>query len=131
MKSKEDMVEGEGENKIVLSNFIIRITCLFTVTRLSTVVDSKIVVDKILPFLNNFVDDSVPNIRFNIAKSYGVIVEAFINSNIPKADIETLVEREMSPNLAQFQRDEDVDVRFFANQTSEKIEKLLKNYQAQ
>ena len=59
----------------LLENFIYRFTLLTTLTSLSKVVAPKVIVDQILPFIVKLADDEVPNIRFNVAKSYPVIME--------------------------------------------------------
>ena len=43
------------------------------------VIDYKVLIDKVLPFINGLINDSVPNIRFNVAKSYLILVESLIN----------------------------------------------------
>ena len=80
--------------------------------------------------------DPIPNIRFNVAKSYGVLID--ILKRLPDSDSATIVEMEkqgatdfpgstrgqqiirdeiMSP-LEKLMSDDDVDVRFFATTAS-------------
>ena len=87
---------------------VIRITCLFAITKLIPVMNNDIIVSKLLPFINNFIDDSVPNIRFNIAKSYLVIAETLVKSKDNGA--QKLINNEILPNLQKLQSDDDVDV---------------------
>ena len=73
--------------------------------------------------------DEIPNIRFNVAKSYAVLIDTL--RRLPEA--KTLVEVEKSgetptpsprsqeliqqrilPSLEKLQEDDDVDVRYFA-----------------
>lgn len=78
--------------------------------------------------MNRLVSDPIPNIRFNVAKSYAVLIDTLrrlpaqgtlaeaeesvtIQPN-PKA--EELISNEIMPNLEKLQSDEDVDVRYFA-----------------
>lgn len=88
----------------------------------------------ILPILNTLVSDPIPNIRFNVAKSYAVLIDIFKRlPDSPTATIsqmekdgvaageytgsakgEQLVREEVMPNLEKLAQDEDVDVRFFA-----------------
>ena len=35
----------------------------------------SVIESSILPMLDKLVDDAIPNIRFNVAKSYGVLVD--------------------------------------------------------
>ena len=91
----------------------------------------------VLPILASLVADPIPNIRFNVAKSYAVLIDVFkrlpADSN-PNATIvqlekdggqegagsggsekgEKLIKEEVMPNLEKLMQDEDVDVRFFA-----------------
>lgn len=79
--------------------------------------------------LGRLVSDPIPNIRFNVAKSYSVLINTL--SRLPaegtlqeleksgkavKASDESqaLIESQILPNLHKLQEDEDVDVRYFA-----------------
>lgn len=116
-----------------LSNFVYRLTSLFTLTRLIPVVDKEIVLDKILPFVNNLAQDQVPNIRFNVAKSYLVIVQTLLDK-IPGEerpvpdDIEsriTYVNKFIVPVVETLKNDSDSDVKYFATQSYDAIQKLV------
>lgn len=117
------------EDKIDYSNFIIRITCLFAITHLIPVIDSKIIIDKALPFISKFANDEVPNIRFNVAKSYLVVVESLLKSKqIEKSEILKLAQSELMGKLTTLQNDDDVDVRFFATKSIQQIDELFEAY---
>ena len=75
--------------------------------------------------------DPIPNIRFNVAKSYAVLIDIFKRlPDSPTATVlslekdggeftgsakgEQLVREEIMPRLETLMGDEDVDVRFFA-----------------
>lgn len=73
--------------------------------------------------------DEIPNIRFNIAKSYAVLIdvlkrlpadgtvasmEASGKSTTPSPRGHELIRDHILPNLEKLQRDDDVDVRYFA-----------------
>lgn len=79
--------------------------------------------------------DQIPNIRFNVAKSYAVIIDVL--KRISDSDNETvvslekegktgqgsakgdaLIKEEVMPNLEKLMADDDVDVRFFASQAA-------------
>jgi serine/threonine-protein phosphatase 2A regulatory subunit A len=82
--------------------------------------------------LATLVTDDIPNIRFNVAKSYQVLIATL--RKLPEsgtlADIEKgkaaapaeggtkegerLVREEILPNLEKLMADDDVDVRYFA-----------------
>lgn len=119
----DDDEDDDDENRIDFSNFIIRITCLFAITKLIPVVDFTIIIKKIIPFVNDLVNDSVPNIRFNVAKSYLIIVETASKSS--QENISKLVNSEILPNLNTLSNDDDVDVRFFASKSIQGINEII------
>ncbi len=88
-----------------------------------------IIKDSILPMLDRLVADPIPNIRFNVAKSYAVLintlsrlpaggsltdVEKAGKTANPSPECQELVHSQIMPNLQKLQQDEDVDVRYFA-----------------
>lgn len=88
----------------------------------------------VLPILHSLVADPIPNIRFNVAKSYAVLIDIFKRLPDDKTTIvemekqggggesgggmseagERIVREEIMPELEKLMQDEDVDVRFFA-----------------
>lgn len=78
--------------------------------------------------MDRLVNDPIPNIRFNVAKSYailidtlrrlpaeGTIAQAEEKGNVaPSAKGQDLITTHIMPNLEKLQQDEDVDVRYFA-----------------
>ena len=78
------------------------------------------------------VDDAIPNIRFNVAKSYAVLIDILKRLPDDKSTIaqlekergvtnfsgsskgEQLIREEVMPPLEKLMQDDDVDVRFFA-----------------
>lgn len=83
----------------------------------------------ILPMMDKLVADDIPNIKFNVAKSYGELISVLKRlpdegtiytldksgeSFSPSARGEALIQERILPNLEKLQKDEDVDVRFFA-----------------
>lgn len=82
--------------------------------------------------LDKLVNDDIPNIRFNVAKSYKVLIDVL--RKLPEqgtlADLESgkataptsggsskaleLINSSILPNLEKLQQDDDVDVRYFA-----------------
>ncbi|KAI5959151.1 TPD3 [Candida pseudojiufengensis] len=131
----------DEDDKIDYSNFIIRITCLFAITSLIPVIDYSILVEKVLPFMNNLITDSVPNIRFNVAKSYLILVESLIknknstnenqNSNSNQNQIEEeeelkkLINLQILSNLEKLESDDDIDVRFYSTKSIQGINEIL------
>jgi len=80
--------------------------------------------------MDKLVHDDIPNIRFNVAKSYSVLIDVL--KRIPEHGTLTnaeksgsgpgqgsqrghdLIKHAILPNLQNLQQDDDVDVRFFA-----------------
>ena len=108
----------DDDDKIDYSNFIIRITCLFAITSLIPVIDYDTIVKKILPFVNSLVDDEVPNIRFNVAKSYLIIAQSLAKvGKVNEVEVKKLIDVEIMTNLEKLKNDDDVDVRFYASKS--------------
>lgn len=87
--------------------------------------------------MDKLVSDEIPNIRFNVAKSYTILID--ILKRLPSSgtllDLEKsgqtpspsprgqeLVQLSILPNLEKLQQDEDVDVRYFASTASGSID---------
>lgn len=96
---------------------------------LSPVITLDIIRDSILTILDQLVGDPIPNIRFNTAKSYAVLIDTLRRlpaegtlADLEKANGKThpsskgqdLIDNKIMPNLEKLQQDEDVDVRYFA-----------------
>ncbi|KAG5519369.1 hypothetical protein PMAC_001995 [Pneumocystis sp. 'macacae'] len=92
-------------------NYLYRMTTIFAIVSLAPVVGVDIVRNYILPTVNNLVDDKIPNIRFNVAKSYKVLFDILKDS----PDGLELFNAQIKPSLEKLSNDPDTDVRFFAN----------------
>lgn len=83
----------------------------------------------ILPMLDKLVVDDIPNIRFNVAKTYGVLIDVLRRLpeegtvySLEKAGTPfspssrgaELIQQRVMPSLEKLQKDDDVDVRYFA-----------------
>lgn len=80
--------------------------------------------------MDKLVVDDIPNIRFNVAKSYAVLIDVLKRlpdqgtiyslemsgntSTNPSARGLALIQERILPNLENLQKDDDVDVRYFA-----------------
>lgn len=79
--------------------------------------------------MDRLVGDDIPNIRFNVAKSYAVLIDTLKRLpaegtiiGLEKAGItppaasrcHELIYQNIIPNLEKLQQDSDVDVRYFA-----------------
>lgn len=88
------------------------------------------VIDKsILPMLDKLVADDIPNIRFNVAKTYAVLIDVMKRlpesgtvyeleksgeAATPSARGQELIQERVMQNLEKLQKDSDTDVRYFA-----------------
>jgi serine/threonine-protein phosphatase 2A regulatory subunit A len=84
----------------------------------------------ILPMLDTLVNDEIPNIRFNVAKTYAKLIDtlkrlpdegtiyslekAGITDSTPSPHSTELIQQRILPSLEKLQKDDDVDVRYFA-----------------
>jgi serine/threonine-protein phosphatase 2A regulatory subunit A len=86
--------------------------------------------------MDKLVADDIPNIRFNVAKSYSELItvlkrlpdegtiyslEKSGSSAAPSARGQVLIQERILPNLEKLQKDDDVDVRFFATTATASI----------
>lgn len=95
-----------------------------------------VIADKILPMLDKLVDDEIPNIRFNVAKTYGVLIDVL--RRLPEEGTIYSLEKEggsftassrgmeliqtrVIPKLEKLQKDDDVDVRYFATTSANQV----------
>ncbi|SCU96514.1 LAMI_0F06810g1_1 [Lachancea mirantina] len=106
----------------LLENFVYRITLLMALTDLVPVVSPKVVTEKILPFIDHLATDGVANIRFNVAKSYAVVVKSLSKDPTKFSD---LINNSIIPNLKKLSQDSDVDVRYYAEQSIEECKSYL------
>lgn len=80
--------------------------------------------------LEKLVEDEIPNIRFNVAKTYAVLIDvlkrlpeegtvyslekAGTTTTTPSPRATELIQQRILPSLEKLQKDDDVDVRYFA-----------------
>ena len=93
-------------------------------------VSFDVISKSILPMLDKMVEDDIPNIRFNVAKTYAVLIntlrrlpeEGTLQSleqegggeSTPSPRGQEVIQDRILPNLKKLQKDDDVDVRYFA-----------------
>lgn len=106
----------------LLENFIYRFTLLSALTALIPVVSADTVTEQILPFVKHLADDAVANIRFNVAKSYAVVVEVLAPHRDQYADV---INGTILPSLNALCQDQDVDVQYFSKQSLARCNELL------
>lgn len=110
-------------------NYLYRMTTCFAISTLATVVSMDVIGKNILPMLDKLVVDDIPNIRFNVAKTYGVLIDVLRRLpeegtvySLEKAGTPfspssrgaELIQQRVMPSLEKLQKDDDVDVRYFA-----------------
>jgi len=101
------------------------------VQTLAPAVNIEVIQEFILPMINQLIDDRIPNIRFNVAKSYGVLISVLRQlpaegtlTEMKPGDIPTgpspvaleLIQKQILPSLEKLRGDQDRDVRYFAEQ---------------
>lgn len=125
-------------------NYLYRMTTCFAITVsssdfccesvligkvLAPAINLAVIESSILPMMDRLVSDDIPNIRFNVAKSYSVLIDVLRRlptdrtileleksgrSENPSPHGQELVQHQILPNLEKLQQDDDVDVRYFA-----------------
>ncbi|GAD91679.1 protein phosphatase PP2A regulatory subunit A [Paecilomyces variotii No. 5] len=110
-------------------NYLYRMTTCFAISTLAPAVNLDIIESSILPILERLTTDDIPNIRFNVAKSYAVLVDTLrrlpaegslsdleksSETKTPSPKGQELIQQRILPNLEKLQQDDDVDVRYFA-----------------
>lgn len=106
----------------MLENFIYRITLLQTFKALVSVLSPEFVANQILPHVMELANDQVPNIRFNVANTYPIIVEVLSKGG---DQYKLLVTDTIYPSLKDLCEDPDFDVRYFANKSMKKCKEII------
>ncbi|KAJ6102179.1 hypothetical protein N7486_004606 [Penicillium sp. IBT 16267x] len=121
-------------------NYLYRMTTCFAISTLAPVVTLDIIENSILPILDRLVADEIPNIRFNVAKSYAVLIETLRRLPADKTLVEVeksgetvtpsphsqeLIQQKIMPSLEKLQEDDDVDVRYFATTAGADLEEAM------
>lgn len=97
----------------------------------------EVISTSILPqLLDKLAEDDIPNIRFNVAKTYGVLIDVLRRLpetgtiySLEKEGVELspstrgmeLIQSRILPKLEKLQKDDDVDVRFFATTAANSV----------
>uniref|UniRef100_A0A8C3PAC3 Protein phosphatase 2 scaffold subunit Aalpha n=1 Tax=Chrysemys picta bellii TaxID=8478 RepID=A0A8C3PAC3_CHRPI len=88
-------------------NYLHRMTTLFCINVLSEVCGQEITTKHMLPTVLRMAGDAVANVRFNVAKSLQKIGPILDNSTL---------QNEVKPVLEKLTQDQDVDVKYFAQE---------------
>jgi serine/threonine-protein phosphatase 2A regulatory subunit A len=95
------------------SSYLRRLTAVQAYARMVVEMDPEVAQTEILPVVLEMANDTVPNIRFNVAKELADIAPV-CGPNV--------YESQISPVLSMLMDDPDRDVRFYAERTSKILE---------
>ncbi|KAL8798740.1 MAG: hypothetical protein Q9182_006428 [Xanthomendoza sp. 2 TL-2023] len=110
-------------------NYLYRMTTCFAISTLAPAINLKVIEQSILPMMDRLMSDDIPNIRFNVAKSYAILIDVLKRlpedttilsleksqqSVKPSPRCQDLLQQLILPNLEKLQQDDDVDVRYFS-----------------
>ncbi|KAF2503281.1 protein phosphatase PP2A regulatory subunit A [Lophium mytilinum] len=121
-------------------NYLYRMTTCFAVSTLAPALSLEVIEASILPMMDKLVNDDIPNIRFNVAKSYAVLIDTL--KQLPEhgtvlslqkagtpgtgcAKGQDLIAKQILPNLEKLQQDDDVDVRYFATTAAQSFTEAM------
>lgn len=77
--------------------------------------NAEVIVDSVLETVLPMVNDPIPNIRFNVAKSFEVLAKVL--NETPEGKV--VIGNKITPALDKLKEDTDADVRFFAQKAAE------------
>ncbi|MCJ1412671.1 Polyamine N-acetyltransferase 1 [Ptychographa xylographoides] len=121
-------------------NYLYRMTTCFAISTLAPAINLDTIERSILPMMDKLVADDIPNIRFNVAKSYAVLIDVLKrlpdHTTIlqleksgqhtgPSPRGQELIQQHILPNLEKLQQDGDVDVRYFASTAASSVSDLM------
>jgi len=72
---------------------------------------AEVIQESLLPTLLALSQDPIPNIRFNVAKSLGVIIPI-----LREAGMKNIIDGEIAQRLQQLEADSDQEVKYFGHQ---------------
>ncbi|OCH96167.1 ARM repeat-containing protein [Obba rivulosa] len=110
-------VVGMGQHP----NYLYRMTTVQAITTIAPSLTLEIIRGDILETLLQLGGDTIPNIRFNVAKALEVLVETFGGT----PDGRQLVQQKIIPVLDIEKNDQDADVRFFASHALQKAHEVF------
>jgi len=99
-------------------HYLYRMTILIAIGNLAPVVSHDVLCSLMLPVVVASSEDKVPNIKFNVAKMLKQLIPLVDNS---------VWNEVIKPCLLSLSEDEDVDVRYFANQAINSCEPVCSN----
>lgn len=121
-------------------NYLYRMTTCFAVSTLAPALSLDVIEQSIIPMMDKLVNDDIPNIRFNVAKSYGQLINtlkqlpeqgtviALEKAGTPGQGCQKatdVITKSILPNLEKLQQDDDVDVRYFATTAAQSFTEAM------
>lgn len=112
----------------------------FLLQTLAPAINLEVIEKSILPMMDKLVSDDIPNIRFNVAKSYAILIDVLKRlpdegtilsleksgqPTHPSSKGEDLIHQQILPNLEKLQQDDDVDVRYFATTAAGTVSEVM------
>lgn len=90
-------------------HYLYRMTILVAISLLAPIVGNEVVNESMLPVLMAAAKDPVPNVKFSVAKTLQKMVQESIIDDHAVSEV-------VRPCLQELCKDEDIDVKYFANQ---------------
>jgi len=107
------------------NNYLKRMTMLFCINELCQAFSKTEIEQLLLPTIIKLSEDSVPNVRFNVAKTLGQIdieakvMEEKVSKFITFSMVVYFIFFKVKPALKTLSEDKDADVVYYANQALE------------
>jgi len=108
---------------------------------LAPAINLQVIEEYVIPMINQLIEDPIPNIRFNVAKSYEVLISVLkqLPENETISSIEKaggpppspsargldIIQTQILPSLERLQQDDDVDVRYFAGRAAGTVSDIM------
>jgi serine/threonine-protein phosphatase 2A regulatory subunit A len=110
------------------SSYKYRMSSLFALTKMAEILQANEICCFILPNILNMVDDPVPNIRFNVAKSLQVLIPLLLPENHYKQqEYAYRVVSLIKDPLTKLCDDSDSDVQFYSTRALNTLEIIESN----
>jgi len=97
-------------------NYLYRMTTVFAITTIAPSLSPEVIQGAVLQTVLTLVDDPIPNIRFNVAKSLEVLAATLLESGPMGQEV---IQRTIVPVVETLKEDTDADVRYFASRALE------------
>ena len=94
-------------------SYLRRLTAVQACSKMCVEMDADMASVELLPIILEMATDTVPNIRFNVAKELGKLIKVFD---------QTVFDQQIYPILTLLMDDPDRDVQFFAKKASKRSE---------